>query len=306
MSKIIYQDTKTLKVKDNNQSADGISPNYIYGCLGGCMNSYCYVARYNRDKIYVNQNVDEIHKAVEDWVETKPWLKVPNQQDPFYYTVDIGCNTDIALHQKHLKMGMYLMGILDFYTSHPKLKPTFATKYPSLLKDLQVDGFDKKPRVRVSLMPHSLSHILEPYTEPIRKRIDMISELYYKGWEVHVNFSPVILSSREVSYAMLFQDMIHLIPEEVIRSLKYEVIFMTMHPNNIKNAYHRITNSEHKEDYLSLFNSIIKPITEVKNDKGVMRYPLEEKRRMIGVFKSIFQQYFSNYYSLNEAIRYIF
>lgn len=39
--KIIYQKTKSLKVKDNNNSSDGISPNFIYGCLGSCMDSYC-------------------------------------------------------------------------------------------------------------------------------------------------------------------------------------------------------------------------------------------------------------------------
>ena len=51
---IIEQSTKTLKTRDNGRSADAISPNFIYGCLGGCMKSYCYVGRYNHDKVYIN------------------------------------------------------------------------------------------------------------------------------------------------------------------------------------------------------------------------------------------------------------
>lgn len=36
-----YQSTNTLSCKDNNNSSDVISPNYVYGCAGGCMKSYC-------------------------------------------------------------------------------------------------------------------------------------------------------------------------------------------------------------------------------------------------------------------------
>ena len=55
--KIIHQKTKTLITRDNGRSSDAVSPNFIYGCLGGCMNSYCYVGRYNHDKVYVNENL---------------------------------------------------------------------------------------------------------------------------------------------------------------------------------------------------------------------------------------------------------
>lgn len=38
---IIKQKTKTLITRDNGRSADAITPNFVYGCLGGCMKSYC-------------------------------------------------------------------------------------------------------------------------------------------------------------------------------------------------------------------------------------------------------------------------
>ena len=52
---MIHQNTKTLKTRNNVRSSDAISPNFIYGCLGSCMASYCYVGRYNPDKVYPMQ-----------------------------------------------------------------------------------------------------------------------------------------------------------------------------------------------------------------------------------------------------------
>ena len=97
---IKYQKTKTLITRDNNRSSDAIAPNFIYGCLGGCMQSYCYVARFNRDKVFVNENMESITNSISKWVETKPFPKVPNQVDDTYYCIDIGCSTDVALHYK--------------------------------------------------------------------------------------------------------------------------------------------------------------------------------------------------------------
>jgi spore photoproduct lyase len=98
---IIKQKTKTLITRDNGRSADAITPNFVYGCLGGCLQSYCYVARFNKDKVYLNQNTEAILKSVNNWIENKPWPKVPNQTDDTYYTFDIGCSTDVPLLSKH-------------------------------------------------------------------------------------------------------------------------------------------------------------------------------------------------------------
>ena len=80
--KIIKQKTKTLITRDNGRSADAISPNFVYGCLqlGGCMNSYCYVGRYNNDRVYINENIDDILFSIEKWVLHQPWKKTPNQE----------------------------------------------------------------------------------------------------------------------------------------------------------------------------------------------------------------------------------
>ena len=98
---IKHQKTKTLLTRDNGRSSDAISPNFIYGCLGGCMSSYCYVGRHNDSKVFVNENVDAILMSIYNWSTSQRWPKIPNQVDEKYYVLDIDCCTDVCLH------GMY-------------------------------------------------------------------------------------------------------------------------------------------------------------------------------------------------------
>ena len=127
---IKYQETKTLITKPNNNSANCIAPNLIYGCFGGCVNTYCYMSRYNGKRVFVNTNVDDIFQSVIEWEKT--FIKTPDQQDPVYTMVDIACNTDLVLMQKHLPESLY--DYLKRYDNHHQLNSTMATKYPSLLK----------------------------------------------------------------------------------------------------------------------------------------------------------------------------
>ncbi len=111
--KVLHKSIKTFKTRDNGRSADCISPNFIYGCLGGCMKSYCYVGRYNPDTVQIYTERDLIFKSVNRWVKDKPWPKIPNQTDPTYYTVDIGCSTDVPLMSKHYEW----QKVFDFFNS---------------------------------------------------------------------------------------------------------------------------------------------------------------------------------------------
>ena len=88
---IKYQVTKTLVTKPNDNSANAIAPNLIYGCFGGCVNTYCYMSRYNGKRIFVNTNVMDIVSSVYEWA--KDYVKIPDQQDPVYKMVDVACNT---------------------------------------------------------------------------------------------------------------------------------------------------------------------------------------------------------------------
>jgi spore photoproduct lyase len=276
---IKLQKTKTLITKPNDNSANCIAPNVIYGCFGGCVNTYCYMSRNNNTRVYVNTNVDNIFNSVVEW--EKSYTKTPDQQDPVYTMVDVSCNSDLVLMQKH--MPEPLLNYLKRYDDHPRLNSTMATKYPSLL-ELDVTHFNKKPRVRVSLMPQEYSDVLEPKMQKISSRIQDINRLKDLGWEVHINFSPLIfyLNWKEYYYN-LFKEV-----KEVVGEHKCEVIALTNHARQMEKA-----TEESKE--------IMKYSSEIKNSSGIMRYPLIHKTKFIEEFKKIYSEFFNL-----ANIRYIF
>lgn len=276
------QRTKTLVTRDNGRSSDAIAPNFIYGCLGGCMKSYCYVGRYNPDKVYINENTEQILASIYDWVDTKPWPKVPNQVDPTYYCVDIGCSTDVPLHGKHYNWQQ----VFDFFNTQYKVKTTFATKYPSRFNLEEYNLAPGKHRIRVSLMPQSISTMLEPNTESIANRIAMIPILQQK-MEVHINFSPIVY------YPTWLQDY-----EELFKMLhglefKSECIFVTY------NKVQAQRNSELVNHFL--WQPAIQEAKDSEYAADNIRYQWQFKNGLIQQFKELYSKYFPL-----ETIRYIF
>ena len=274
------QKTRTLVTKDNNNSANCIAPNLIYGCFGGCVDTYCYMSRYNGRRVFVNTNVDEIFESVVEWEKT--FNKVPDQQDPVYKMVDVACNTDLVLMQKHMPESLH--DYLKRYDDHPQLNSTMATKYPALLK-LDVKHFNKPPRVRVSLMPQVYSNILEPKMQKIESRIQDINRLKDLGWEVHINYSPVVFHRRWIQH---YDEMFAQVVKWAGRDNKCEVIVLTNHKNQMEKA------SAEAQD-------MMKHSCEIKNNSGVMRYPIRDKTKLLIFWKQLYNQYFEL-----ETIRYIF
>jgi len=273
------QRTKTLITKENNNSSDCIAPNIIYGCFGGCVNTYCYMSRYNGKRVFVNLNVNEIFNSVVEW--EKGYTKIPNQQDPIYTMVDIACNSDLVLMQH--KMPEPLHDYLKRYDDHPQLNSTMATKYPGLLK-LDVNHFNKKPRVRVSLMPQKYSNILEPKMQKILSRIHDVNRLKDLGWEVHLNYSPLVFyPGWSEEYNTLFR-----LVKKYAGENKCEVIALTNHVNQM------IRSSEEVRE-------LMKYSDEPKNLNGTLRYPVKRKKKALENFKKIYSKYFNL-----DTIRYIF
>lgn len=282
--KIIKQKTKTLVTRDNGRSADCISPNFIYGCAGGCLQSYCYIARYNNDKIYINSNTNDILNSVNKWIEKQPFPKVPNQCDPVYYTVDIGCSTDVALMSKHYNW----QEVFDYFNNHIHAKSTFATKYPTRFKAENYNLAPGKHRIRVSLMPQKYSDVLEPKTDKIIDRINCIKPLQ-KHMEVHINFSPIIY---EETWLQEYEELFKLLKTENI-DVPCECIFLT---------YNNIQHQRNSEEVNQL---CWKPdIQEAKDSQYApdnIRYQWQLKKQMIDEFKNLYSKYFNI-----KNIRYIF
>lgn len=282
--KIIRQKTKTLITRDNGRSSDAVSPNFIYGCLGGCMKSYCYVGRYNHDKVYVNENIDQLLQSVDDWVDGKKWPKVPNQCDPIYYTIDIGCSTDVALMHKHYDW----YRVFRFFSDSNMLKSTFATKYPTMFKPEWYNLNPDSHRIRVSLMPQKYSDVLEPGTDLICDRIQSIPKLQ-DYMEVHINFSPIIYEEGWLDeYRKLFEEI-----KSAGIDVKCECIFLT---------YNKI---QHERNSNEVNNMLWKPdIQEAKDSQYApdnIRYERHLKSDLVRQFKELYSEYFDV-----KNIRYIF
>jgi spore photoproduct lyase len=278
------QKTKTLVTRDNGRSSDAISPNFIYGCLGGCMKSYCYVGRFNNDKLFLNENTEQILASINKWAEPQPMPKIPNQIDDKYYCIDIGCSTDVALHGKYYQWQQ----VFEFFNTHPKLKSTFATKYPTKFR---LDDYRLTPgkhRIRVSLMPQKYADVLEPNTDSIADRIAMIPKLQEK-MEVHINFSPIIYEEGWLDeYRNLFETLM-----AAGINVPCECIFLTYNNTSYQNA---------SDDVNAL---CWKPeIQEAKDSQYAadnIRYKYQLKAKMIAEFTELYSEYFDP-----KNIRYIF
>jgi spore photoproduct lyase len=282
--KIIKQKTKTLTTRDNGRSSDAVSPNFIYGCLGGCMKSYCYVGRFNNDKVYINENTRDIIISVANWVDKQSWPKVPNQTDDKRYTIDIGCSTDVALMSKHYDW----QKVFDWFNSEGKVKSTFATKYPTMFDVKKYDLHPDKHRIRVSLMPQKYSTILEPGTDSIYDRIMSIPRLQ-KYMEVHINFSPIIYTDGWLEeYRNLFE-----LLKYTVGGLPCECIFLTYNETSHKNASDEVNALCWRPDIQEAKDSQYAPDN--------IRYNHKLKIKMVKDFVALYSEYFNP-----KNIRYIF
>lgn len=278
------QKTKTLVTRDNGRSSDAISPNFIYGCLGGCMKSYCYVGRFNNNKLFLNENTEQILASINKWAEPQPMPKIPNQIDDKYYCIDIGCSTDVALHGKYYEWQQ----VFEFFNTHPKLKSTFATKYPTKFRLDDYTLVPGKHRIRVSLMPQKYADVLEPNTDSIADRIAMIPKLQEK-MEVHINFSPIIY---EEGWLDEYRNLFELLKTAGI-NVPCECIFLTYNDTSYQNADDAV-------------NALCwKPEIQEKKDSQYaadnIRYKYQLKAKMIDDFKKLYAEYFDP-----KNIRYIF
>lgn len=221
---------KTFKIRESGRSTDFISPSFGFGCLLDC--SYCYMKRHtNSNDLSIATNPNEILTSINDHAMWLP-SKEPNQTDSKYWTYDIACNEDFALHSKHHKWEY----IFDFFKNHDRIKASLATKIiPINLLSYDPNG---KVRIRFSLMPQRISSILERGTPKIIDRIKAISAFIDGGYEVHINFSPIVVYKNWLEdYKELFEMVNTYVDykDEVLA----ECIFLThnekKHRNNLGN-----------------------------------------------------------------------
>jgi spore photoproduct lyase len=215
--KIEKVNRKSMLIRESGRSSDYITPSFGYGCLLNC--SYCYMKRHLPKGLSIAQNANQILTEVNSHSYFAGVLK-PNQTHSEYVTYDIACNEDFALHRKYHDWQY----IFDFFKKHPIAMATLATKIIPI-EFLNYDP-NKKVRIRFSLMPQVISSELEPNTPDIIERIKAVNVFIEAGYDVHLNFSPVVVYKNWLDdYKYLFQmcnDYIDYKDE-----VKCEVIFLT-------------------------------------------------------------------------------
>jgi spore photoproduct lyase len=237
-SKIVTR--KSMLIRPSGRSTDFISPSFINECAFNC--SYCYVKRHNAEFITIAKNHGDILTAINNhaWFTE---VDKPNQTHEEYITYDIGCNSDIALHAKQLEWER----IFDFFTLHPRAMASFATKYVN--ENLLKFNPQGKVRIRFSLMPEALRQKLEPNTTPIHERLNAVKRFQDAGYDVHLNFSPVIICDGWLlEYKELFAEVnASSYLYDWRQDVKAEVIFLT---HNAEKHFYNLQNNISGESLL--------------------------------------------------------
>jgi len=228
--------TSITKIQKNSKVVNfSVNKNENY-LANGILTHNCYMKRHKPEGLdYADtRSVTNILTEIDHhaWFDT---TEKPNQTHKKYITYDISCNEDFALHAKYHDWER----IFRFFRDHELAMGSFATKYVN--KDLLKFDPKGKVRIRFSLMPERLRKELEPNTSSILKRIGAINAFKAAGYDVHVNFSPVVVYDGWLDdYTELFAILNSQVKKEYKPEVKAEVIFLTH--NEDKHEYNLANN----------------------------------------------------------------
>ena len=227
---------KSLSCRPNTRSANFIAPFESNGCTMSC--SYCYVPRRkgyaNPITLYVN--IEQALQYMKRHITKKGIKLMPDEVDAGYWIYEIGeggdCSADAAICNN-------VKDFVEFFKTTPTAKVTWATKFVN--KELLTYDPQGKTRIRFSLMPHKMSKLVDVRTSPISDRIDVMNDFADAGYEVNVNFSPVIVYEGWLDdWKILFEEMNDKLNETTKQKLIAEVIFLTHNEylHNINMSWH--------------------------------------------------------------------
>jgi spore photoproduct lyase len=214
---------KGLTMRPNGRSAHFIAPSTSNGCAMAC--AYCYVPRRKgfSNPISLFVNIDQACAAIARHAERQGPLPAPDTIDPDYWIYDIGENGDLSVDAA---VSSGVRTFIERFRTLPNAKASFATK--AVNRDLLAYDPQAKTRIRFSLMPARIAKIVDVRTTPIPERIAAISDFVAAGYEVHANFSPVILyEGWEADWRALFAEIDDTLSDAAKAQLKCEIIMLT-------------------------------------------------------------------------------
>lgn len=160
----------------------------------------------------------------------------------------------------------------------------FATKFVNR----EMLGYDprRKTRIRFSLMPQSIGKVVDVRTSSIAERIAAINDFYAAGYEVHLNFSPVIYYEGWLEdYRELFGELAHRLRPEAKEQLAAEIIFLT-HNDNL----HQINLGWHPKGEELLWRPDLQETKYSQTGGRNLRYKREFKAEIVENFCALLEQ----------------
>jgi spore photoproduct lyase len=158
----------------------------------------------------------------------------PTRADPDLWVYEFGTNSDLSVDAA---VSDTVRDIVGLFRELPNAKATFATKFVNrCLLEYDPQG---RTRLRFSLMPPQTSRLVDVRTSKVEDRILAINDFVEAGYEVNVNFGPVIIKEGwQDDYAELFGMIDASLAREAKTQLAAEVIFLThsqeLHEMNLR------------------------------------------------------------------------
>src|SRR4051794_38238877 len=187
--------------------------------------AYCYVPRRKgyANPISIFVNIDAIGRTIARHAKRQGPLPAPDQIDQSAWVYDIGENGDLSIDAALCRN---VKDLVHLFRRLPNAKGSFATKFvnPDLL------GYDPqgRTRIRFSLMPDNVAKVMDVRTSPIAERIRAVDDFVRAGYEVHLNFLPVIVyPGWEQDWSRLFEMIDDALFPEAKAQLRAEIIFLT-------------------------------------------------------------------------------
>ena len=227
---------KSLAARANTRSSHWIAPSQSNGCTMSC--SYCYVPRRKgyANPITIFVNIEQISNYLRRHAAKQGTLPAPDHIDDKYWVYEIGENSDCSADAAICNN---VKDLVDLFKEIPNAKLTFATKFVNR----QMLDYDPqmKTRIRFSLMPHKMSKLVDVRTSPVSNRIDAINDFADAGYEVNINFAPVIYyEGWKDDYSLLMDEINDKINEKSKQQMVCEIIFLTHneHLHDVNMGWH--------------------------------------------------------------------
>ena len=269
---------KSLSAMKYDRSADFVAPSHANGCASAC--SYCYVARRKgfANPITTFVNIEQLCGYLERHAKRQGEKPSPTQADPRYWLYEIGTNSDCSVDAAVCDN---VKDLVELFRRLPNAKATFATKNVNC--DLLTYDPQGKTRIRFSLMPENISRTVDVRTSPMSDRIYAINDFVEAGYEVNVNFAPVIYYEGWLQdYEALFQQLDDVLSPPAKQQLAAEVVFLTHNEQQ-----HEVNLQWHPQGEELLWKPELQE-TKISGTGGKnLRYKRTLKRRWVDEFLAL-------------------